>query len=558
MRKGGWSSRSGRVAILTIIGCLVTNHLPTAESRASDSASAPSPANDEQPLEQPNTLPQVIPVPEHSVIQPARRWMRGQFVSVQVNVDSMGNNVVGDAANEPSIAVDPTNHSRMAIGWRQFNSNLSDFREGGYGYTTNAGASWTFPGVIQPPGVFASDPVLGFTAEGVFYYNSLQPFRSGKIADWACYMYTSTDGGATWPSEVFAFGGDKLWMTVDRTGGMGHGHIYMAWSQFATNFPGGFFTRSTDDGLTYMTPIDIPGRPRWGTLTVDPFGTLYIAGILNTSPQRVGVIRSTNAQDDMQVPTFSPAVIVNLDGLPRSSAGPNPAGLLGQVGVASDHSGGPHHGNIYMLSSVQRTSVLDPLDVMFSRSEDGGQTWSAPVRVNDDALGAWQWFGTISVAPTGRIDVIWNDTRNHVPAVNMSELYYSYSTDAGQTWSTNQPLSPSFNSHVGWPQQNKLGDYYDMISDSLGADLAWAATFNGEQDVYYLRIGQTDCNENGVADVDDIALGTSTDVNSNGIPDECDVMVPAASTWGLIAMGGIMVIVAVSISRRRATSVRMI
>ena len=40
----------------------------------------------------------------------------------------------------------------------------------------------------------------------------------------------------------------------------------------------------------------------------------------------------------------------------------------------------------------------------------------------------------------------------------------------------------------GWPQQNKIGDYYDMVSDNLGADVAYSATFNGEEDVYYLRI----------------------------------------------------------------------
>ena len=53
----------------------------------------------------------------------------GPFTSFQVNVDASGNNITGDAANEPSIAVDPTNHNRMAIGWRQFNSVISNFRQ---------------------------------------------------------------------------------------------------------------------------------------------------------------------------------------------------------------------------------------------------------------------------------------------------------------------------------------------------------------------------------------------------------------------------------------------
>src|SRR4051795_12727602 len=68
---------------------------------------------------------------------------------VQVNVNSLGQDIVGDAANEPSIAVDPTNPNRMAIGWRQFNTISSSFRQAGVAYTTNGGQTWT--GGVFPP-----------------------------------------------------------------------------------------------------------------------------------------------------------------------------------------------------------------------------------------------------------------------------------------------------------------------------------------------------------------------------------------------------------------------
>ena len=54
-------------------------------------------------------------------------------------MDANGQNITGDAANEPSICVDPTNPNRMAIGWRQFNSVASNFRQSGWGYTSNGG-----------------------------------------------------------------------------------------------------------------------------------------------------------------------------------------------------------------------------------------------------------------------------------------------------------------------------------------------------------------------------------------------------------------------------------
>src|SRR5438552_4460271 len=73
----------------------------------------------------------------------------GVFTSFQANVDANGNNILGDAANEPSIAVDPTDSNKMMIGWRQFDSITSDFRQGGWGYTIDAGVHWTFPGVLE-------------------------------------------------------------------------------------------------------------------------------------------------------------------------------------------------------------------------------------------------------------------------------------------------------------------------------------------------------------------------------------------------------------------------
>jgi hypothetical protein len=69
----------------------------------------------------------------------------GVFTSYQANVDASGNNILGDAANEPSISVDPTDGNKMVIAWRQFNSINSDFRQGGWGYTTDSGIHWTFP-----------------------------------------------------------------------------------------------------------------------------------------------------------------------------------------------------------------------------------------------------------------------------------------------------------------------------------------------------------------------------------------------------------------------------
>jgi hypothetical protein len=441
----------------------------------------------------------------------------GSFTNVQVNVDGNGANILGDAANEPSIAVDPTFPNHMAIGWRQFATTLSSFRQAGVGFSRDGGRSWTFHGALDPS-TFRSDPVLAYAANGRFYYNSLKVVGSS----YTCQIFESSNAGISWGFPIEAQGGDKAWMTVDRTGGMGHGHLYEAWSTAAGCCGNNVFSRSTNGNATWDTPIPIPQSPRWGTMAVAPNGTLWIAGT-NGTPNRVAITSSADAQNPFVSPLLQTSGI-NMGGNVVAGLGdnsPNPDGLLGQVSIDVDHGGGPRDGWIYVVSSVDPTGA-DPLDVHFIRSTDGGANWSVPQRLNDDvSTSAWQWMATMSVAPNGRIDVVWNDTRN-TGVANQSELFTTSSSDGGTSWSANQQISTSWDSHVGWPIQKKVGDYYHMISDDVGAHLAWAATFNGEQDVYYLRLGDYDCNANSIADSVDIALLTSPDLNSNGIPDECE------------------------------------
>ena len=419
---------------------------------------------------------------------PAYNYTMSTITTTQVNVDANGQNIVGDAANEPSIAVDPANRNRIAIGWRQFNTINSNFRQAGYAYTTDGGQTWTFPGVIEP-GIFRSDPVLDADVDGNFYYNSLT-----NSPDYYCKVFKSSTGGSSWGTGVDAHGGDKQWMTIDKTDGPGNGHIYAFWtSWYSTCYPG-FFTRSTNAGSSFENCITIPNDPSWGTLAVGPNGDLYVGGTDGYSYDFL-VAKSTNAQISGQTVTWNSYTTVSLDGAITYGINPNPGGLGGQTSIATDTSGGSYNGYVYLLCSVERNSNPDPCDVMFARSTNGGTSWSSPVRVNDDAgTSAYQWFGTMSVAPNGRIDAIWLDTRDH-PGTNLSALYYSNSTDAGVSWSVNERLSDYFDPHVGWPQQNKMGDYYHMVSDSNGASLAWAATFNNEQDVYYSHITLNNSNQ---------------------------------------------------------------
>ncbi len=404
----------------------------------------------------------------------------GAFTSVQVNVDANGHNITGDAANEPSLSVDPTNHSRIAIGWRQFDSVFSNFREAGRAYTTNAGASWTFPGVLEN-NVFRSDPVLASDSVGRFFYLSL-------LQNFFDDIWRSLNFGFSWTRIAPATGGDKQWFTIDNTNSVGHGFQYQSWSTDGNNYGGRQFSRSINGGATWLDPVNIPNFPAWGTLDVDSTGNLFVGGV-NLTTNQIWCDRSTNAKNAAAIPSFDRSTAINLGGDIVSAEPINPEGIVGQVYVAVDRSGTSTNNYLYMLASVQPAGFTTGSDVMFVRSTNLGTTFSAPRRVNDDPVNhaKWHWFGTMSVAPNKRIDVVWLDTRNAANNTN-SQLFYSYSTNAGSTWSPNVAVSTSFNPFLGYPNQNKMGDYISIVSDNTGADVAYCATFNGEQDIYYVRV----------------------------------------------------------------------
>lgn len=237
--------------------------------------------------------------------------------------------------------------------------------------STDGGESWQKRGTPAPhePGVeqnrmnvaagLAANGDLLVIASGYELHpkpNQHGPYEIGKVLR-AC-VSRSSDGGVTWSVDKQAFpetapDGASLipFGTVVRAR---DGLRVTAYSAF-TKDPGAYVIRSDDDGRTWKDPVRIqtPLRINETTLWSDGQGNLLAAA----RERRLEIFRSA---DDGK--TWS-----------HVGAASEPRGIPGHLLLLNDGRLLVSHGN--------REKDNEGVDVRVS--EDGGKTWSKPVRVAD-------------------------------------------------------------------------------------------------------------------------------------------------------------------------------
>ncbi len=104
-------------------------------------------------------------------------------------------------------------------------------------------------------------------------------------------------------------------------------------------------------------------------------------------------------------------------------------------------------------------------DIFFTKSLDGGQTWTTPVRVNNDAGGANQAEPALALDNVNRIYVVWTDSRN-----GNNDVFCAKSTDGGLSFSANVRVND-----VTTNSQSEPDVTVDPVNPSL-VHAAWTDT----------------------------------------------------------------------------------
>ena len=375
-------------------------------------------------------------------------------------------------------------------------NDASFFDVAGYSFSTNGGNTFTHKRLPTPDKGFGDslgDGVVAFGPNGEIYYSTIADDRTGTIF---VGVAKSTDNGATFAPVVDASTSannvndfqDKPWLAVDRgSSSPFKGSVYVTWTDF-TQSNGGFVTcsRSTSGGDSFKNPIPISQQDRsqlvQGSMpAVAPNGDLYVAYLdLHFNPSGgISVAKSTDGG--------------------RSFSAPKSAAALLQIGSAT--GGNSVRTNSFPCIVVDKNSIVhivydgtssaigsDRSDIFYTRSTDGGTTFSAPLKINDDGTATTQLFPSITAASDGTLGVKWWDRRNDPLSDSLTDVYMAISHDSGTTFGKNFRVTD--HNWVFGPSElgSYHGDYDGIAADGDNFFLSWSDERNADPDAYFTQI----------------------------------------------------------------------
>ena len=317
-----------------------------------------------------------------------------------------------------------------------------------------SGSTWSNRIPINAYPAAATDPNFGLLDDkNTFAVNNAGPDRDGKIGKMvACWTLDepttaaegpqrivcehSSDGGKTWPgapqpisppAQRLVIGADVVADTRDPS------TFYVAWTEYFSGLLSGTGTntiqvaKTTDGGATWSAPV-----------TASTFIPLP-----NVFPRQ--------AFRNLTLPIMA-------------------VGRTGEVYLTySDYN--PLRANTPDEDGMQA-------DVKLVKSRDGGATWTAPVRVNQDQTNADQFQQYVRVTAKGQLNVSYFDRRLDRPDLPAHpgnffiDTFLSRSNDDGATWTDSRVSHDSWDPSINPPISESgefIGDYQGLVADNCFA-----------------------------------------------------------------------------------------
>ena len=336
---------------------------------------------------------------------------------------------------EPHLAADPKNANHLVGAVMISVRDRADLMQTRCAAVTtfDGGQTWLSHSFDFPR---CYDPWGAILDDGTAIFVGLETDNNGAVPH--MWLYRSSDGGRTWPDAPHSFGRahDHPTIAVDRSGGRFHGTLYVSSTKVIRDAAGrirtkAFVARSRDGGRTFAT---VEHELMNLLTTITSSGVLPDGGLL--------VLATTNqryvADDRGSVPLRN-----RLYWAIRSDDGGQTFGapmLISDMCAGGAGKGWPAMGVDINTLRPGRSYALchDPAGTgpFLMRSDDNGDRWSDPSAVAPAApAGAndHRQNANLAVNRDGVVAVSWHD-RGSTVASTCWNVMVSVSFDGGQTF----------------------------------------------------------------------------------------------------------------------------
>ncbi len=416
--------------------------------------------------------------------------------------------------NSPAMVSDPGEARFVALAERldapDFSCGLSVSGDGGRGWIP------ANPVPTLPTGADKCyAPQVGFDGHGTLYYLFVGLHGDGN-APMGVFLTSSKDRARSFSVPALVLGPENFMVRMAIDASIGRlGRIQLVWLHASSSPSSGglppdgspiLAAHSDDGGRTFTTPTQVS----------DPARKRVVAPALVLAPGHRVVVAYYDLGNDavdyqgLEGPTWdgkwSLPVSESRDGGRHFTFGPSvddaimaPGRVMLIFTMAPPALAADGSGRLYAAWPDARSG--DP-DIFFASSRGDTRGWTAARRLNDDpgGNGADQSLPKLAVAPGGRVDAIFYDRREDLPADVRNDVFYTYSTDGGRHFApdlrlTAQPSDSRIGQRYQVPSAQGLAEFgsqLGLLSSGARVVAAWTDTRNARRGVSGQEIVSTE------------------------------------------------------------------
>ena len=416
-------------------------------------------------------------------------------------------------------------------------------------YSSDGGASWSQTSLPLAAGdAFHSGPTVDWTSNGIAW--SVTTGVDAGVTNLRLRAYQSFDGGATWSFDATASGAhaavDKpmLWVDHSATSPFAD-NVYVCWRH---NLAGYVNRRS---GGAWQLPIQTTGAETQGSPVGCDVKTNTSGDLFNFWPaaanRKIVVAKSTDGGASFSAGTVIATTFDGLDiGVPAYNGGRRPLIYVSGGAYRTDAKNLVYASWMDLTGAAGCTGAANApgsntastckTRIWFSRSTNGGTTWSAPVMINNQGSLNDQFNQALTVdETTGALGIVYYDTVGDA-ARTRADLWYQSSFDDGATWSTAVKVTSAMTDETvaGADNANQYGDYNGLSGQAGVFFPSWTDRRNNlREEIWTARVTDFVCTPPGAP-----AIGTATATAPNQIQVTWGNGAPPATTFNVYRKQG--------------------